>query len=142
MKLPSAKKNSSLIPAGNYRTIIEQAEFRTSSSNNRYLYVRHRIIEGAYKGRGVTATMIFRSQKTWLQKKGQEKWIELLNALDWKECPSEDLLVGQEVNVEVTNKEKGGSVYTEVKSFCLPKTAIQIVEESKKSNNKSGADTW
>ena len=142
MRLPSNKPTASVLPAGSYKTKIEQAEFRTSAAGNKYLYLRHVIVEGAYKNRGVSATIIFRSQKTWLQKQGQKRWVELLNALEWSKCPSEDLLIGQEVTVELTNKERNGSPFTEVKSFCLPKTAMQVVEEAKESNKKAGADTW
>jgi hypothetical protein len=135
-------KNPDPIPAGKYKSKIEASEFRESSAGNTYLYLRHIISEGAYKGRGISATIIFRSQKTWLQKKGQTRWVQLLNALGWKKCGSEDLLVGQEVTIELTNKDRNGSPYTEVKNFVLPQTAKEIVEEAASNKNKSGVDTW
>ena len=142
MKMPSNKPKATLIPAGSYKTKIEIAEMRKSAAGNEYLYLRHRIIEGAYNGVGVSATIIFRSQKTWMQKKGQQRWVELLNALQWRTCPSEENLINQEVTVELVNKDRNGSAFTEVKRFCMPKTAMEVVEEAKNSNTKADASSW
>ena len=142
MKMPENKPKAQLIPAGRYKTTIEASEMRKSQAGNEYLYLRHRITEGAYKGTGVSATIIFRSQKTWMQKKGQQRWVELLNALEWRTCPNEENLIGQEVTVELVNKDRNGSAFTEVKSFCMPKTAIEVVEEAKNSNTKADASSW
>ena len=143
MKLPSQNKSSApLIPAGRYKVRISIAEFRESKARNRYLYLRLDIVEGAYKGRGVSSTIIFRSETTWLQKKGTKSWLQLLNALGWKSCASEDLLCGQQIDVFLTNKERNGSPFTEVKEYCLPLTATEVVEKAKEEGNKGSADSW
>ena len=143
MKLPSQGKSSApLIPAGRYKVRIAIAEFRESKAGNRYLYLRMDIVEGAYAGRGVSSTIIFRSQQVWLQKKGTAAWVQLLNALGWTRCPSEELLIGQEIDVLLVNKDRNGSVMLEVKEYCLPLTATEVVVKAKEEGNSGSADSW
>lgn len=146
VKMPAVGQSAAktqVIPAGNYKVRISESEMRKSSrTNNEYLYLRLQVAEGPYRGHSLYSTIMFKTNTFYLRKKGQKQWVELLNSLGWTRCPDESNLIGQELAVDVVNKEKDGGTFTEVKRFSLPKTAVEVVEDSKQSKKKAGFGTW
>lgn len=145
MKLPSPNQGfekRQLLPAGSYRAVITIAEMRKSQKGNDYLYLKLQVCEGAFHGEPVWCNITFKSKQHWLARKGRTQWIELLNALQWTKCEDEAHLLGKEVLITTVNKDRSGSTFTEVKSFNMPKSAMEIVEEAKESGDEGSASSW
>lgn len=142
MKLkPPSNNTPAPLPAGKYKVRIGTAERRTSQKKNVYVYFRFDIVEGAYAGRYVISTIIIDSLTYWMKQKGKQQWIELTNALD-ERFVKIDELTGRELVIDVVNKDRDGRVFPEVKKYCLPETALEVVERAKKDGNTGSASSW
>lgn len=134
---------SEIIPAGRYKVVIDQAEMRVGRTGDNYLYLRMKLQEGAFKGRTVGTSIVFKSDTWWRQKKGRTSWLKLLTATQMVACPDESHLIDKVLDVSLVNKEgRDGLIHANVEDYLPPRSALEVVEDAKAKGEDGSASSW